>query len=178
MKARLAICLLGAWLLGTLFMFAVATFNFRTVDALLGTMAPVEFAAQVQALGPAAARQMLRYLSSELNRLYFGLWNVVQLVLGASVLALLWRQQPARRPRLYVLLMLGAVVLMALWLTPSIRDLGRSLDFVPRNPPPPELQHFWILHALYTVLDLGKLGLGIAAVIQLIRRSSATETAV
>jgi hypothetical protein len=177
-KARLAICLLGAWLLGTLFMFAVATFNFRTVDALLGALAPAEFAAQVQALGPAAARQMLRYLSSELNRLYFGLWNAVQLVLGAGVLALLWRQQPARGPRLYVLLMLGCVGLMALWLMPGIRDLGRSLDFVPHDPRPPALQHFWILHALYTVLDLGKLGLGIAAVIPLIRRSPATDSAI
>ena len=57
--------------------------------------------------------------------------------------------------------MLAIVVLMLAWLTPSIVSLGRSLDFVPRDPAPPGMQRFWILHAAYTSLELVKLFVGI-----------------
>ena len=36
-------------------------------------------------------------------------------------------------------------------------SLGRSLDFVPRDPAPPGMQKFWILHAAYTSLEMVKL---------------------
>jgi hypothetical protein len=38
--------------------------------------------------------------------------------------------------------------------------VGRSLDFVPRNPPPPALRRFWILHGVYTFLEGCKLVVG------------------
>jgi hypothetical protein len=53
--------------------------------------------------------------------------------------------------------MLGIVVLMLAYLTPQIVSLGRSLDFVPRDPAPPGMQRFWMLHAAYTSLEMLKL---------------------
>jgi hypothetical protein len=65
--------------------------------------------------------------------------------------------------------MLAIVVLMLVWLTPSIVSLGRSLDFVPRDPSPPGMQRFWILHAAYTTLEMIKLLVGIVVTVWIIR---------
>src|SRR4029077_15262329 len=89
MKQRWALVLLGAWLMGSICMSIVATQNFYTVDRLRADQGHGAFAAMVQKLGQPAARELLRYLSSELNRLYFQMWNVAQLVLGVAMLWLL-----------------------------------------------------------------------------------------
>ena len=180
MKQRWALVLLGAWVMGSICMSVVATQNFYTVDRLLA--APhAALSASVQKLGQPAARDLLRYLSSELNRLYFQMWNVAQLVLGVVALWLVagsTRQDPAYvtgpgRAGPFgpaakgVIAMLAIVVLMLVDLTPAIVNLGRELDFVPRDPPPPGMSRFWVLHAAYTSLEMLKLvaGLGVAWVI-------------
>jgi len=77
---------MGAWLTGTIVFAIVATENFYTIDRLLASRTRPAFAAAVDHLGQTSARDLLRYLSSELNRLYFQLWNWMQL--GIGVLAL------------------------------------------------------------------------------------------
>ena len=119
----------------------------------------------MQQLGQPQARDLLRYLSSELNRLYFQVWNVSQLVIGGLALWLIvgsTRPDPRwTRAGRAVVAMLAIVVLMLAWLTPAIVSLGRSLDFVPRDPPPAGMQRFWMLHAAYTSLEMIKLAVGI-----------------
>jgi hypothetical protein len=68
----------------------------------------------------------------------------------------------ARRDRAWwgVVAMLAIVGVMAAWMTPAIVALGRTLDFVPRDPAPPGMQRFWILHAAYTTLEMIKLLVG------------------
>jgi hypothetical protein len=181
MKQRWALVLMGAWLAGTVCLSVVATENFYTIDRLLAGSPNAAFSAAVQRLGPPQARELLRYLSSELNRLYFQLWNVAQLALGVVVLWLLVgsrepdpayarraddpadtrKREPFGRAAWGVVAMLTSVVLMLVWLTPAIVSLGRSLDFVPRDPPPPGMQRFWILHAAYTSLEMIKLLVGV-----------------
>jgi len=169
MKLRWALVVMGMWIMGSICMSVVATENFYTIDRLLDTSPNVEFHRGVQQLGHALARDLLRYLSSELNRLYFQLWNLAQLVLGGVVLWFLATskapsemQDAQRRRALWgVAAMLGVVVLMLAYLTPQIVTLGRSLDFVPRDPAPPGMQRFWILHAAYTSLEMLKLLTGI-----------------
>ena len=166
MKQRWALVAMGAWLAGTVCMSIVATENFYTIDRLLAGSPNGSFTAAVQQLGPPQARDLLRYLSSELNRLYFQMWNVAQLVLGVLVLWLVAgssQQDPASARRVVrgVIAMLAIVVAMLVWLTPSIVSLGRSLDFVPRDPAPPGMQRFWVLHAAYTSLEMLKLVVGI-----------------
>jgi len=165
-KSRWALVVMGTWIMGSICMSVVATENFYTIDRLLDTSTNVEFHGAVQKLGHAPARDLLRYLSSELNRLYFQTWNVAQLVLGVLVLWLVGRSptrpEPPRRRALWgVAVMLGIVVVMLAYLTPQIVSLGRSLDFVPRDPAPPGMQKFWILHAAYTSLEMLKLLTGL-----------------
>jgi hypothetical protein len=169
-KQRWALVAMGAWLAGTVCMSVVASENFYTIDRLLAESPSGEFSAAVQQLGKPHARDLLRYLSSELNRLYFQTWNVAQLVLGIVALWLIKRPgKPFGRIGDGVLLMLAIVVLMLVWLTPSIVSLGRSLDFVPRDPSPPGMQRFWILHAAYTSLEMLKLLVGIVVTVWIIR---------
>jgi len=66
--------------------------------------------------------------------------------------------------------MLAVSLLMTFYLTPQVVEIGRVLDFVSRDPPPPELGRFGALHAAYSVLDLLKLLLGIWLTIRLVRR--------
>src|SRR5712691_1100635 len=68
-----------------------------------------------------------------------------------------------------VVAMLASVVLMLVWLTPAIVSLGRSLDFVPRDPSPPGMQRFWVLHAAYTSLEMIKLVAGIVVTMWIVK---------
>jgi hypothetical protein len=158
MKARWALFIFGVWTMGSICVSIVATENFYTIDRLLESSTKAEFYAAVRKLGQAPARDLLRYLSSELNRLFFQGWNVIQLVLGAATLWLVGR---VPRVRWGIVTMLGIVVLMLAYLTPQIMTLGRSLDFVPRDPAPAGMQKFWILHAAYTSLEMLKLVVGL-----------------
>ncbi len=168
-RVRWTTFLLGAWLAGSLAMATVATQNFSMVDRLLTSSpsAPFrEFIGQVQAPHD---REVLRYLSSELNRLYFQLWNEAQLVLGLLCFWLLSGDRRVSRARLVVVGMTAVVVVMTVWLAPAITDLGRVIDFVPRTPPPPELGRFGILHAAYSGLEIAKMIAGLALAVSLIR---------
>jgi hypothetical protein len=170
MKQRWALVLMGAWIMGTVCTSVVATENFYTIDRLLADSPGGAFSADVQQLGQPQARDLLRYLSSELNRLYFQMWNAAQIVLGLAVLWLIKRRaKPFGRTGDGVLLMLGIVLVMVVWLTPAIVSLGRSLDFVPRDPAPPGMQRFWILHAAYTSLEMVKLLIGIVVTVGISR---------
>ena len=169
-----ALLVLGAWLMGSICTSVVATQNFYTIDRLLATSPNSHFRDAVAQLGQPAARDLLRYLSSELNRLYFQLWNGAQLAFGAVALWLLVRsrrQHPiyAGRAGRAVAAMLVIVIAMAAWLTPAIVALGRSLDFVPRDPAPAGMQRFWVLHAAYTSLEMFKLLIGAVAAWWIVR---------
>ena len=65
---------------------------------------------------------------------------------------------------------------MMAWIAPEITAVGRSLDFVPRDPPPPALGRFGILHASYTALEIGKLVVGIIVAAWMTRMRSNPET--
>jgi hypothetical protein len=88
-KRRWSLVVIGVWVMGSICMSVVATENFYTVDRLLAAPGQPAFAGMVQTLGQPAARELLRYLSSELNRLYFQMWDGAQIVLGVAALWLL-----------------------------------------------------------------------------------------
>lgn len=173
MKERLALALLGGWLAGTFIFAWAATVNFRTVDRLLGAATP-EFKRVLEPLGREQGRMLLRHLVSEINRCYFRWWNLTQIVLGVAILGLLFGTG-RRWPLLLVGLMLALVILYTLAITPTITNLGRSLDFAPRAAPPPELRRFWLYHGLYMALDLVKLGAGLALLVLLLFQSTRSD---
>ena len=170
MKARWALVLLGVWLTGTICVSVVATQNFYTVDRLLAQRATPAFNAIVDRDGP-QARDFLRYLSSELNRLYFQLWNGTQVILAWLMVWLVAGQR--RSIRWLVGAMVVSTVAVAA-MTPPIVSLGRSLDFVPRDPPPPGMSRFWMLHGAYTALEMIKLAIGVVATILLVQATPAS----
>jgi hypothetical protein len=174
MKARWALVLLGVWLTGTICVSVVATQNFYTVDRLLAKRATPVFNTIVDREGQSRTRDLLRYLSSELNRLYFQLWNGTQVILGWLVV---WLVAGQRRPiRWLVGAMVMATVAVAA-MTPQIVSLGRSLDFVPRDPAPPGMSRFWILHGAYTSIEMIKLAIGAVATILLVQETPPTRSA-
>ena len=165
----LLIILLGAWIAGTLILAGVATQNFRTVDRLLAAPT-VEFSRAIAPLGQNEARVVLRYLSSELNRLYFRAWGLIQLAFGVAILAGALGHRPLDRAGLIgaaATFLLAVVMLLLNWF---IVPLGRSLDFVPHTPVPQALSRFWRLHFAYTSLDAAKLILCLWLLIRWSRR--------
>lgn len=162
---------LGAWLAGTLFMWAVATQNFRLVDRLLASPSP-QFSAHVAPLPPGDARLLMRYQASEVNRLFFDRWGWTQLALGVILLGMAWRGSADRPLRIAALLMLLIAAGLQLGVVPETIRLGRLLDFVPHSPGslgPPEVAPFWRLHTAYTALDMLKFLLGVFAATRLLR---------
>ena len=157
MKKNWIMFWLGVWLAGTVCVAVTAAENFYTIDRLLAGSKSAVFRSTVDQLGHTQARDLLRYLSSELNRLYFQLWNLAQLPIAVVLLWSTTRRPTEPRIKWGLAGMLGAVVLMTAWLAPEIVSVGRSLDFVARDPEPPLLRRFWILHGAYTTLDLIKL---------------------
>jgi hypothetical protein len=156
-------------LAGTVFMAIVATQNFYTIDRLLASQPNPAFGAAVNKLGATEARDLLRYLSSELNRLYFQYWNVAQLPIGIFVLWMIMRLPNSQRVKWYVVAILGIVLVLTIIITPRMLYVGRELDFAPHDPQTPRLRTFGLLHAAYTVLDAINMILGIMVMVWLMR---------
>jgi hypothetical protein len=164
---------MAVWLTGTLCVAIVATQNFFTVDRLLAQSPNKDFQAAVHTLdavetpGHPAARDLLRYLSAELNRLYFQYWNVAQLAIGILALRFVTKIGGVHRAKWCIVAMLGIALFVMVVLTPPIVRVGRILDFAPRDSALPELvsalRTFGLLHVTYTVFTLVNLILGILA---------------
>jgi hypothetical protein len=173
MRALMAF-LLGSLLMGIVLIGFVAAENFFVVDRLLESPPSTEFRQEFQQrlapLPDGEERVVLRYLSSELNRFYFRVWGGAEVLLGGVLLVLAVRSGNDRALTIGAGVLLALILLMTFYLTPQIVEVGRAIDFVPRDPPPPELRQFGMLHATYSVLDLAKLLLGIWLTVRLVRR--------
>ena len=160
---------MGAWLMGTVCTAVVATQNFYTIDRLLAAEPNPAFTAVVDKLGHSETRELLRYLSSELNRLYFQYWNLAQLAVGILALWFVVKLPAASGPKWGIVSMLAVALFLTFLITPFILSVGRSIDFVPRDPPPAGLRTFGLLHAAYTVFDGLELILGILVSLWLVK---------
>jgi hypothetical protein len=160
---------MGVWLMGTVCMAIVATENFYTIDRLLQVLPNAKFSADVDKLGHDDTRALLYYFSSELNRLYFQYWNIVQLAIGIFTLWLVVRGPDIPKAKWAIVAMLSIVIFVTVLITPRMVSVGRQLDFVPRVPLPDGLREFGLLHAAYTVLDGILLILGILVTIWLVK---------
>jgi hypothetical protein len=166
----LAVAILGAWVASTLCMWFAATRSFATVERVLKRGEP-GFVEATRPLGEGPARVVLRYMASEINRTLFWGYGAFQIALGAILFLLLWRQQPRSGLDVGVVAtMLALSVILTLVITPLLVSLGRGIDFVPRNPPPPVMPRFWALHGSFTALDGVKLLAGIGLLVRWIFR--------
>jgi hypothetical protein len=164
------IALLGAWTAMTLFMWLAATRSFRTVDRVL-TEPRAEFEVAARPLGGDQAREVLRYLASEINRTLFKAYSAAEIALGVVVLLLLWTQSSRDTTSLVLAaVMLTLVLILGLVIQPQIISVGRQIDFLPRNPAPALMPRFWMLHGAFTGLDSVKLLAGLVLLVRLIVR--------
>ena len=169
MRGRILIAFfLGAWVGGTLFMWAMATQNFRVVDRLLASPSP-ELRQHHSPLAPGEARLLMRHQGSEVNRLLFDRWGWMQLGLGLILVWLTFRSTPDHWLRITILLMALIAAGLQFAVVPETVRLGRLLDFAPRSPAPPEVAPFWRFHNAYTALDALKLLLGVFGAARLLR---------
>lgn len=163
MPARSALLfVLGLWLGCTVFMWLVATQNFAVVESILDSN-DTGLSSASSGLSPENLRLVLRYQASETNRLFFNGWGLAQLPIGFVAILLAWRAKLSRVPLILIAAMVAVVVVLQGYVVPETIRLGRLLDFVPREPPPPEAAPFWRLHHTYTALDMLKFLLGVAA---------------
>ncbi len=162
--------ILGVWLGWTTAMWFAATRSFRTVDRVLKKPDP-QFGRAIQPIGNDQARVVLRYLASEINRTYFRVYGWAQILLGVALLISLGYRTP--RDIIGIALasvMLALVVILTVIVQPMIVSLGRSIDFVARQPAPPQMPRFWMLHGAFTGLDGVKLLAGLGLLARLIFR--------
>ena len=159
-KPRQALALslvLGLWLGGSFFMWAVAVYNFRGIGHSLARNHEL---ARVAALDPeddgALKTSLLWVHASELNRVYFEFWGYVQVGLGVLGLAL----GAGAAIRRSALVLLGGALALAIYssafLVPRITELGRRLDFVPRDPRPEALSAFGMWHGVSLLVDAAR----------------------
>src|SRR5689334_12451203 len=111
MKRRLAIFCMAVWLTGTLWMAVVATENFFTIDRLLKNQPNPAFTTIVEKLGPSDAHFFLYYLSSELNRLFFQVWGVIQIGVGILALWIVAGLPKSTKPKWMIVSMLAICLL-------------------------------------------------------------------
>ncbi len=167
----LAVAILGIWVGWTLFMWFLAGRSFRTADRVLTHSNP-QVAEAAKPLAPERERELVRHVASEINRTIFRAYGWGQVVLGALLFFLFYRQSPRDNFNLATAgVMLALVFVLTLIITPLITSLGRSFDFVPREPAPPGMQRFWMLHGAFTGLDGFKLLAGLVLLARLILKS-------
>jgi len=152
MHHRIAAFLLGAWILGSLFMMFVATQNFGTVDRVLASAPP----AMIQAMGSEHARQLLRYMAGQENQLFFVTWEFAQIALSATLAGLLFFGAGSRSlaPLAGSLFLLTAV--QRFWVTREMISLAGQLDTSALA------SRFSGLHALYGGIEVLKLLVALA----------------
>ena len=155
---RIASFLMGAWIAASFLMTYVATQNFQNADRIL-TAPPPAASAIIRTLGHDQARMFLRYQAAEENRAYFATWETVQLLIGIALTVLLLFSTHVNRLLVGLCgLMVLLVGFMHFALTPEITFAGRAFDFVPSDAG--GRGHFWVLHGLYSGLEILKLILG------------------
>jgi len=157
---RIAAFVLGAWLLGTLFMIFVATQNFETVDRVLKNPPPEAYRL-ILALGNDNARQFLRYTAGEENRFFFENWELAQIVLGVLLTGLLVFGVESRLLAGFSVAMLILTVFEHLKITPEMAWLGRSFDFLPWTAESLARDQFWKLHGVYSAIEIVKMLLAV-----------------
>jgi hypothetical protein len=153
---RLAALLLGAWLGASVLTDVAVTQNFQTVDRFLQQPGSVTTSAELSAIGRERERSILRRNAGEENNWIFMNWERVELALGGSLfLILLFGERPQRLLLAVCAAMLLIVAVEHFWFTPLIVDLGRKVDDLPATDP--DSKQFWMLHGIYSGLDILKM---------------------
>jgi hypothetical protein len=172
---RLSALLLGAWLGASILADVAVTQNFQAVDRFLAAPGNPVTSAQLNTIGRAQERVILRRNAAEENNWIFLNWERVEFFIGGGLFLLfLFGDRPQKLMlglSLALILILGAE---HFFLTPRITELGRTIDDLAKTDP--QYQTFWTLHGLYSGLDILKMLIAFAMAARLtIRRQPDKE---
>lgn len=154
-RAAALLVLLGIWLGGTAFMWAVAIQTFSNAERIASTWGGLREGEQ--GVSSEGLRMALRYQASEVNRALFQGWGPVQLALAAACMGLAWSARPGWGLRILVLLVSAIAAAQTAWLVPETVRLGRMIDFSAPTALPEVRGAFWKLHGWYSTLDAVKI---------------------
>jgi len=168
---RIPALLLGAWLGAGILADIAVTQNFQTVDRFLADPGNTATSIRLTEIGRARERVILRRNAGEENNWIFENWERVEIFTGAGLFLLLaFGERPQKLTLALSAAMLVIVVAEHFLLTPQIVDLGRLIDDLPAADP--ATKKFWMLHGVYSGLDILKLlaGFGMAVRIAVKRK--------
>jgi hypothetical protein len=156
--------------MSTLCMWFAATRSFAIVDRIMKGDRP-EFVEITKPMGATSTLMVIRHTASAINRSLFRGYGVLQIGFGIVLFLLGWRQNPRHSLDVgLIATMLVLAVILSVVITPMVTSVGRSIDFLPRNPPPPIMPRFWMLHGAFTSLDGIKLLAGLGLLVRWIFR--------
>ncbi len=153
---RLAALLVGAWLGAGILADVAVTQNFQTVDRFLQNPGSVTTSNALRDLPRDRARFILRRNAAEENNWIFLNWERVELAMAAALFFLLvFGERPQKLMIAMCVTLFLIVVAEHFFLTPLVTDIGRRVDDLPASDP--ESRQFWLLHGIYSGLDILKI---------------------
>jgi hypothetical protein len=162
MHYRRIVCfILGMWFGGGLIMAWYGSQSIGAVNDMMNSANPA-LLAQTKPMGPAATRQVLRYVVAEQNRWMFRSWEILQIILGLLFFSyLLFGTTEGKFTLAISLAMVLLTLVQRLGISPELGVVGRSMDYVPTEFVNQEHAKFWLLHNAYLGVDALKYGLGV-----------------
>jgi len=152
----LSALLVGAWLGASILTDVAVTQNFQTVDRFLEAPGNPGTSAELNAIGRARERTILRRNAGEENNWIFLNWERVEFAVGSGLfLLLLFGERPRKSMLALSVALLTVVAAEHFLLTSRITDLGRIVDDLPATDS--RYKTFWMLHGLYSGLDILKM---------------------
>ncbi len=166
---RLCALLLGAWLGASILADLAVTQNFQAVDRFLQSPGSVATSTQLNSIGRPIERVILRRNASEENNWIFLNWERVEFFIGGALFLLfLFGERPQKIMLAASLVLIAIVAAEHFLLTPVITRLGRFVDDLPATDA--QYRKFWMLHGIYSGLDILKMLIGFALAARLVIR--------
>lgn len=152
---------MGLWLGAGILADVAVTQNFQTIDRFLSKPGSVSTLDALRAIPRDRERFILRRNAAEENNWIFLNWERAELALGAGLfLLLLFGERPQKLLIVLAAAMFLIVTAEHLLLTPWITEFGRRVEDL--SPADPGSRQFWMLHGIYSGLDILKILLGAA----------------
>ncbi len=142
----LTVFLLGAWLGASILADVAVTQNFQAVDRFLAS-AGMDQASRTN------ERVLMRRNAAAENAWIFLNWERAEFAIGGALILLLLREN--RMALIGIILVLFILAVEHFVLTPEIITLGGSVDSL--KPGEAQYRTFWMLHGLYSGLDILKM---------------------
>jgi preprotein translocase subunit SecG len=159
---RLTCLILGLWLGGSLLFAWISSSGMSTAGTAINTLGPKGQQA-IGVVGQESARQLSRFVVSEVMREFSYAWGWMQVALGIILFVAVTFSTNGNK---VLMLLAGAMLALTLVLhlsaSPNISALGRVIDFARAHEFERERRALAAFSSAYVLVEFVKVGLGIA----------------